>query len=433
MDGRSAASGDITHYVQLSFSVGPHSEEKFELLVTQLGRCPVILGYSWLRQHRVHLDFDLRVLTFSHESCRSHCSSFPVSVPWKDIDPESCHPEPVPENPQDPACGSTPTPSVTKPKPLEIHMIGSAPFTRVAQKKNHEIFVISMKDIEKALNPKQPTDPSTVLPEEYHKYLDVFSKQLADSLPPHQPYDHHIRLEPGAQPTFEPLYGMSWDELLVLKKYLDDNLTKDFIRASSSPAASPILFVRKPEGGLRFCVDYRGLNAITIKNHYPLPLIRETLDRMAYVKYFTKLDVVAAFNKLRMAKGDEWLTAFRTRYSLYEYLVMPFGLSNAPASFQNYINNILQDYLDAFCTAYIDNILIYSNTLKEHKKHVRQVLQKLREAGLQLNIDKCEFQVQEVKHLGLIISTEILEWTLPRSRPFRPGQHPTMSAISGAS
>ena len=231
---------------------------------------------------------------------------------WKNIDPEPCHPELISEPLQDPVHESMPMSSDVKLKALEICMIGCAPFTQIAQKKNHEIFTIIMKDIEKALNPKSLTDPSTILPKEYHEYLNVFSKWLVNSLPPHQPYDHHIRLEPGAQPTFRPLYGMSHDKLQILKKYLDDNLTKGFIQASAFPAASPLLFVHKLRGDLRFCVDYRGLNTITIKNHYPLPLIQKTLDRMTYTKYFTKLDVVAAFNKLWIMKEDEWLTVFWT-------------------------------------------------------------------------------------------------------------------------
>lgn len=198
---------------------------------------------------------------------------------------------------------------------------------------------------------------------------------------------------------------MSRNELLVLREYLEENLGKGFIRASISPAASPVLFVRKPGGGLRFCVDYRNLNALTVKNRYPIPLVRETLDRLCRAKYYTKLDIIAAFNRLRIAKGDEWKTAFRTRYGLFEYLVMPFGLTNGPASFQHYINDALRDYLDIFCTAYLDDILIYSSSLKEHKKHVRQVLQRLGEFGLQADIAKCEFHVQEVKYLGLIVST----------------------------
>ena len=285
-------------------------------------------------------------------------------------------------------------------------MIGSVSFAWVAQKKNHEVFAISMKDIEKVLNLKKSTDPATVLLKEYHEFLDVFSRQLTDTLPPHQPHDHHICLKLRSQLIFESLYNMSRDELLVLKKYLDDNLIKEFIQASFSSAAFSVLFVHKPKDDLWFCVNYRGLNVIMIKNCYSLSLIRETLNWMSKTQYFIKLDVVAAFNKLWMIKKDEWLTVFHTHYDLYKYLVMLFELFNVSVSFQNYINDILQDYLDVFCTAYIDNILIYSDTLKEHRQHVQQILQKLQRAGLQLDIDKCEFYVQEVKYLELIIGVD---------------------------
>ena len=157
---------------------------------------------------------------------------------------------------------------------------------------------------------------------------------------------------------------MSRDELQVLKKYLEENLSKRFIRASFSPAAAPVLFVKKPSGGLWFCVNYCGLNALTVKNKYPLPLIRETLDRLCKAVYFTKLDIVAAFNKICMAEGEEWKTAFRTRLRLYEYLVMPFGLNNVSSFFQNFLNNVLgNDILDIFVIAYVDDILGFSKTL----------------------------------------------------------------------
>ena len=162
-----------------------------------------------------------------------------------------------------------------------------------------------MKDIEKVLNLKKSTDPAIVLSKEYHEFLDVFSRQLTDTLPPHWLHDHHICLKSESQLIFESLYDMSRDELLVLKKYLDDNLIKEFIQASSFSAASPVLFVHKPEDDLWFCVNYRGLNAIMIKNCYLLLLIRKILNWMSKTQYFTKLDVVAAFNKLQMTKRDE--------------------------------------------------------------------------------------------------------------------------------
>ena len=336
--------------------------------------------------------------------------------------------------------------SPVQPPDLSIHMIGAAPFSTLMKKRENEIFTASlydidevirtrqsvflsaasMKDVEKTLKPKIHIDPAPIVPKEFHDLRDVFSKTEADKLPPHRPYDQKIVLTEGAVPPSGPLYKMSAPELLVLQKYLKENLAKGFIRASSSPASSPVLFARKPSGGLRLCVDYRALNAIIVKNRYPLPLIQETLDRLAKAVIFSKFDIVAAFNKLRMQKGQEWMTAFKTRYGLYEYEVMPFGLCGGPGSFQHYINDILREFLDVFCTAYIDDILIYSRSVKEHKVHVRKVLEALRAAGLQLDIEKCEFFVTETTYLGLIISDKgiqmdpqkvaaIKEWLSPKN------------------
>ena len=221
---------------------------------------------------------------------------------------------------------------------------------------------------------------------------------------------------------------MSRAELLVLRKTLTELLEKNFIHVSKSSAAAPVLFARKPGGGLRFCVDYRALNAITKKDRYPLPLINETLERISRAKWFTKLDVIAAFHKIRIAPGHEWMTAFRTRFGLFEWLVMPFGLANAPSTFQRYINWTLRDFLDEFASAYLDDILIFTDgSLHRHREHVRRVLARLREAGLQIDIDKCEFETKSTKYLGFIIEAgkgirmdpekvkAIVDWQTPTS------------------
>ena len=179
-------------------------------------------------------------------------------------------------------------------------------------------------------------DITPEIPEQYRDLAEVFSKPKAHELPPHRgELDHHINLEPGSKPVFGPIYNLSETELQVLKDYIDDNLRKRFIRPSTSPFGAPVLFVKKPNGSLRLCIDYRALNRLTIKNRYPLPLISGLLDRLRGKKYFTKLDLRDAFNRLRIALGDEHKTAFRTRYGHFEYLVMPFGLTNAPGSFQS--------------------------------------------------------------------------------------------------
>ena len=174
------------------------------------------------------------------------------------------------------------------------------------------------------------TSALTPIPLEYAEFTDVFEDKEIPQLPHHRPgVDHEIPLAPGSKPFYGPIYNLSETELRHLKEYIEQMLARGWIRPSKSPFGSPILFVKKPDGSLRLVVDYRKLKSMTIKNRYPLPLISELLDRVKGAKYYTKLDLCDAFNQLRIALGDEWKTAFRTRYGHFEYLVMPFGLTNA--------------------------------------------------------------------------------------------------------
>ena len=160
----------------------------------------------------------------------------------------------------------------------------------------------------------------------------------------------------------------------MVRTYITENLREGFIRRSQSPCGAPIVFTKKVDRTLRLCVDYRGLNKITIKNRYPLQLIGKLLERISRAKYFTKFDVRDGYNQLRIASGEEWKTVFRCHYGLFEYMVMPFGLCNAPGTFQHYLNDTFRDFLDEFLMVYLDDMLIYSDTLKEHREHVRKVL-----------------------------------------------------------
>ena len=273
------------------------------------------------------------------------------------------------------------------------------------EKEIHLVTIITQEDLAAYCEYKN-IDSATLLLKLYTAFLNVFFRKEADTLLKHEPYDHTIHLKEGTQASAFTLYSMSCDEALKLCQYLDENLSKGFIWVSRSDAAASVLFVKKPRGGLCFCVDYWGLNAITVKNQYLLPLISETLNYLSWARIFTKLNIIAAFNRLCIWEGNEALITFCTHFSLFEYLIMPFGLCNGPASFQNYINDTLQEYLDDFCTVYLDDILIYSEIKAEHEIHVKRVLQKLREAGLQADITKCAFHVKEVPYLGLIITTE---------------------------
>lgn len=245
-----------------------------------------------------------------------------------------------------------------------------------------------------------------LVPAPYWDFLDVFSKKGAETLPPHRPYDCPIELLPGAEVPFGRIFPLTEQELDTLKIYIDENLKKGFIRPSTSPAGAGIFFVEKKDHSLRPCIDYRELNKVTIKNRYPLPLVPELFQRLGSAVIFSKLDLRGAYNLIRIREGDEWKTAFRTRFGHYEYLVMPFGLCNAPATFQHFVNDIFRDFLDLYVIVYLDDILIFSSSVSDHRRHVRNVLARLRQHGLYAKPEKCQFELQSIQFLGLIISVE---------------------------
>ncbi|SPC64609.1 related to pol protein [Ustilago sp. UG-2017b] len=247
------------------------------------------------------------------------------------------------------------------------------------------------------------------IPKPYQHLRDVFDEVEADKLPHHTEHDLHLELLEGGKPPQGPPYLKGPREMSELRKYLDENLEKGFIRPSKSPARSPVLFVPKKDGGLRLCVDYRGLNEITVKNRAPLPLIEEQLFLLRKARIYTKLDLRAAYNLIWIAKGDEWKTAFGTQLGLYEYLVMPFGLANAPAHFQSFINDIFRDIIGVYVVVYLDDFLIFSDTEEAHVKHVTEVLTRLRSNRLFAKLSKCEFHTKTVEFLGYIIKPTGIE------------------------
>ena len=280
--------------------------------------------------------------------------------------------------------------------------------------------------IEAPADAKPSGEEELQLPDYLSDYADVFSETAAGMLPKHAEHDHAIELEPGTTPPYKPIYGLTETEREVLRNYLNKAQEKGWIRPSKSPAGAPILFVPKKDGELRLCVDYRGLNAITVKNRYPIPLVTEILDRFVGAKYFTKLDLKDAYHRIRIRTGDEWKTAFRTRYGHFEYQVMPFGLANAPATFQAYVNKAMSNLLDTCVVVYLDDIVIYSADLQTHRAQVRDVMSRLRSHSLYCKRSKCSFEVDTIEYLGFIISPQgitmdqdrvrtIAEWPEPRS------------------
>nr|CAD1829916.1 unnamed protein product [Ananas comosus var. bracteatus] len=232
------------------------------------------------------------------------------------------------------------------------------------------------------------------------EFEDVMPQELPKRLPPRREVDHAIELEPGAKPPAKAPYRMAPPELEELQHQLKDLLDAGFIRPSKAPYGAPVLFQRKSDGSLRLCIDYRALNKVTVKSKYPIPLVADLFDQLGGAKFFTKLDLRSGYYQVRIAEDDEKKTACVTRYGAYEFLVMPFGLTNAPATFCTLMNKLFHPYLDRFVVVYLDDIVVYSNTLEEHVEHLRTIFQVLRENQLYVKREKCSFAKEEVHFLG---------------------------------
>jgi hypothetical protein len=399
-DGREILNGMIDREVEIGLAIGDH-QERLILNVTSLGQHQIILGAPWLtRHHPPTIDWKGRRIVAWSQYCYEHCLDMSSNSDSDSDSSESSLSELEDEFPSPDSSDILDTPAM-------------------------DAAIAAITAVPSSEHLPSTSEQTTALPPEFADFIDVFSKAAANQLPPSRVHDHAIELLPGTSPPFSKTYSMSQPELLALKEYIDENLAKGFIRRSTSPAGAPVLFVKKKDGSLRLCVDYRGLNAITIPNRCPLPLISETLDRFIGATYFSKLDLRGAYHLVRIRAGDEWKTAFRTRYGHYEYLVMPFGLTNAPATFQQLINDVLGPFLDVYVVVYLDDILIFSASREEHVEHVRSVLSALRSAQLYAKLEKCTFFTDSTVFLGYIVSTSgiqmdpakiqtILDWPQPQ-------------------
>ena len=400
------ATGDVT---SMTFYLAPLDSE-----------CLLVLGHNWLTRYNPLIDWVLSSITFW-----TPAESLPVP---------QLTPSPVQSG--KPISGlfgqSDPSfmPSVDTPvcTPPHISLINAAAFVCACKLEGSTKFQLQLcsPDTAKGRSSSISTPPYlSTIPLEYRKYVDVFSKAKASELPPHRDYDLKIELEEGTSPPLGTLYSLSLVKLSALWTFIDENLCTGFIRPSASSHAAPVLFVKKKDGSLHLCVDFRGLNKITKKDRYPLPLISNLLDSPSRAKVYSKIDLRHAYHLVRIAPGDEWKTAFRTRYGSYEWLVMPFGLTNAPAAFQRFVNTIFADMLDVCVIVYLDDILIYSGDMKSHQQHVREVLHRLRLHHLFAKLEKCKFHLDSIEYLGYCLSPEgltmsldkiqtILDWPEPR-------------------
>ena len=256
-------------------------------------------------------------------------------------------------------------------------------------------------------------------------FPDVFPKELS-SIPSVREVDLSIEILLGTTPTSRAPYKMAPTELKELKIQLQELLDKGFIRPSVSPWGAPVLFVKKKDGTLQMCIDYRQINKVAVKNKYLLPRIEDLFDQLKRVVVFSKINLRSGYYQLRVKDVDVSNTTFRTRYDHYEFLVMPFGLPNAPVAFMDLMNRVFRPYLDQFAVVFIDDILVYSRDEQEHEQYLKIVLQTLRKKKLYAKLSKCDFWLKEVSFLGHIMSADgirvdpakievVVNWKPPRS------------------
>ena len=237
------------------------------------------------------------------------------------------------------------------------------------------------------------------------EFTDVLPEDLP-GIPPDREIDFQIELAFGTKPISKAPYRMAHLELKELKVQMEELVNKGFFRPSTSPWGAPILFVKKKDGSLRLCINYRDLNKVTIRNQYPLPRIDDLFNQLQGARVFSKIDLRSGYHQLKIRSEDVPKTAFRTRYGHYEFLVISFGLTNSPSTFMDLMNRIFQPYLDQFVIVFIDDILIYSGSKEDHEEHLRVVLHILRENQLYAKFSKCQFWLDSVAFLGHVISVE---------------------------
>jgi hypothetical protein len=405
IDGTLNEGGSITEEVDLIMRFKEHTE-RVTFAVTNLGRMTVVVGHSWLQKHNPEINWVTGEVKMTR--CPSSCGfnkTKPVVKSSRKRRQRARRARPgilLDQTEQDAGLDDD----------FDLEQ-GDRVFAMFEFPDEEHISAtsnISQRLAEEAHRQDRPKTFEEIVPPRYWQYKDVFSKASFDELPARKKWDHAIELKPGSEPRSTKIYPLSPDEQKQLDEFLEENLKTGRIRPSKSPMASPVFFIKKKDGSLRLVQDYRKLNDMTIKNAYPLPLISELVNQLRRAKYFTKLDVRWGYNNVRIREGDEWKAAFRTNRGLFEPLVMFFGLTNSPATFQTMMNELFQELINEGCVVvYIDDILIFTETLEEHRRVVERVLEILQRNNLYLKAEKCEFEKLLIEYLGLIISQGHIE------------------------
>jgi len=417
VDGTQNQGGSITDEVDVNMTYEDHTE-RATFAVCDLGDKDAIIGHTWLFSHNPEIDWQTGKIQLSR--CPPNCR---VAVNRKKEEKAKHH------------CKGKksigrilPLPVIDQEQADDVQAESTGTCDESVIEDGDRIFVCYLKPPSSSINAFQTVSQKLaekhskampdwkkksfeeIVPPQYHEYKAVFSKESFDELPDRKPWDHAIELKLGSEPHRCKIYPLSPNEQVELDAFLDENLKSGRIRPSKSPMASPVFFIKKKDGSLRLVQDYRKLNDMTIKNAYPLPLISDLVNKLSKAKYFTKLDVRWGYNNVRMKEGDEWKAAFRTNRGLFEPLVMFFGLTNSPATFQTMMNDLFKELIDEGCVIiYMDDILIFTETLEEHHRIVKRVLKILAKSKLYLKAEKCSFEQTKIEYLGLIISAGQIE------------------------
>ncbi len=434
----------ITHTIYLNLTVQDHMKRFIFMLITQLNQHQMILEKTWMKKIEITIDMRNDRLQFSDSKTHINASSIFLSIIKKiAIKQKSLTSTQILKRSISSVITRLSEKSSSFNKimksfnsvnfassfdSMNIAMIETAAYKSLVKRSNVTTFAIIITKIDRLLktarNKLENVDLQELsykkilkevkakLSSKYHDYLDVFDRAMTDQLSSHRLYDHKIELTDEKTSSRSRLYHMSDYKLQKMKNYLINHLNKSFISFSLISYASFILFVKKKDDSLRFCVNYRKLNALIKRDCYLILLIDETLACIQDSKYLTQLNIIVVFNKLCMHSRSKDLTIFITSFDFYKYHVMSFKLINDSTFYQHYMNDVLFDYLHQFCQIYLDDIIIYSKTLKKHKKYVRLVLHRLREIDLQMNINKCKFHVQKIFFLKLLLFIKELKMNL---------------------
>ena len=380
------------HHAQVSLNVGDDYKDRRSFVITALDGVDMVLGMPWLTQYDPHVKWSTQEITY------------PFRIQG--------------------------TATVLGPG---VQMLHASRMAKVLRQRDGEIYVLAVKGVsEDASDAPDLLTPHTDLPPEQEQQLHALLSGRTTFDSPrgvNRRVKARHRIELASKPKSHGYKRMSPAELEVLRQKLDEFLENGWLRPASglhTNFAAPVVFAKKPDGSLRFCVDYRALNEVTVKDGYPLPRVDELLDQLHGAKYFTTMDLSSAYYQIPMHEDDIFKTTFRTRYGMYEWVVMPMGLSNAPATCQRVMNEMLAGCLDKYAFIYLDDIMIYSKTAAEHLMHVQLVLEALDRYNFKVKLQKCTFAKKQTRFLGYLVSDEgiaadpakveaVVNWPVPSS------------------